>query len=69
MCVIVGKLKATECFYLCDTGDMIWMNVEHRCNGNGNDTNLIINLVTGVTREILDNMPVEKAEVALIVNG
>lgn len=32
--VPIGTLKPTDCFYLSNTEDRVWMYVEHRVNGN-----------------------------------
>ena len=67
--VPLGTLKPTDCFYLSNTGDRVWMCVEHRVNGNGIDDVFAIGMVTGVTKEIPDTTLVEEAEVAMIVKG
>ena len=67
--VPLGTLKPTDCFYLSNTGDRVWMYVEHRVNGNSIDDVFAIDMVTGVTKEISDRTLVEEAEVAMIVKG
>lgn len=67
--VPLGTLKPTDCFYLSNTGDRVWMYVEQRVNGNGIDDVFAIDMVTGVTKEIPDTTLVEEAEVAMIVKG
>ena len=34
----VGTLKPSDCFYLEDTNDRLYMYIEHRISGNGIDT-------------------------------
>ena len=63
------SLKPTDCFYLSDTGDRLWMYVEHRVNGNGIDGVFIIDIVTGMVKEIPDTTLVEEAEAVIIVKG
>ena len=65
--VTVASIKRTDCFYLPDTDDRVWMYVEHRLNANGCDTVNIIDMTTGTTKEIPDTTLVEKVETALIV--
>lgn len=67
--VPLGTLKPTDCFYLSNTGDRVWMFVERRVNGNGIDYVFAIDMVTGVTKEITDATLVAEAEVAMIVKG
>lgn len=67
--VPIGTLKPTDCFYLSNTGDRVWMYVQQRVNGNGIDDVFAIDVVTGITREIPDTTLVEEAEVAIIVKG
>lgn len=65
--VTVASIKRTGCFYLPDTGDRVWMYVEHRVNANRPDTVFIIDMTTGTTKEIPDTTLVEEVEIALIV--
>ena len=67
--VPLGALKPTDCFYLSNTGDRLWMYVEHRVSGNGSDDVFAIDMVTGMTKEIPDRTLVEEVEVAMIVKG
>ena len=65
--VPLGALKPTDCFYLSNTGDIVWMYVEHRVNGNGIDGVFAIDMVTGMVQVLPDTTLVEEAEVAMIV--
>ena len=65
--VAVAAIKRTGCFYLPDTGDRVWMYVEHRLNANSKDTVFIIDMTTGTTKQIPDTTLVEKVETVLIV--
>lgn len=65
--VTVASIKRTGCFQLPDTGDRVWMYVEHRLNANAHDTVFIIDMATGTTKEIPDTTLVEEVETALIV--
>lgn len=67
--VPLGALKPTDCFYLSNTGDRLWMYVEKRVNGNGIDGVFAIDMVTGIAKELPDTTLVEEAEVAMIVKG
>lgn len=67
--VHLGALKPTDCFYLSNTGDRLWMYVEKRVNGNGFDCVFAIDMATGIAKELSDTTLVEEAEVAIIVNG
>ena len=67
--VPLGTLKPTDCFYLSNTGDMVWMYVEKRVNRIGIDDVFAIDMVTGFTKQIPDTTLVEEAEVAMIVKG
>lgn len=67
--VPLGTLKPTDCFYLSNTGDRVWMYVEQSVNGNGIDDVFAIDMATGVTKEIPDTTLVEEAEVSMIVKG
>lgn len=67
--VPLGTLKPTDCFYLSNTGDRLWMYVERNVNDNGIDYVFAIDMVTGVTKQIPDTTLVEEAEVAMIVKG
>ncbi len=67
--VPLDALKTTDCFYLSNTGDTVWMYVEHRVNGNGIDDVFAIDMATGITKEIPDTTLVKEAEVAMIVKG
>ncbi len=67
--VPLGTLKPTDCFYLRNTGDNVWMYVEHRVNGTGIDDVFAIDMVTGMVKEIPDTTLVEEAEAAMIVKG
>lgn len=53
--VPIGTLKPTDCFYLSNTEDRVWMYVEHRVNGNAIDANnsgAMYNAVNAETGEI-----------------
>lgn len=65
--VPLGTLKPTDCFYLSNTEDIVWMYVEHRVNGNGIDGVFAIDMVTGMVQVLPDTTLVEEAEVAMIV--
>ena len=67
--VPLGTLKPTDCFYLSNTGDRVWMYVEHRVNGNGIDGVFAIDMVTGIVQELPDTTLVEEVEAAMIVKG
>ena len=67
--VPLGTLKPTDCFYLSNTGDRVWMYVESHVNDNEIDDVFAIDMVTGVTKQIPDTTLVEEAEVAMIVKG
>ena len=65
----IACIKRTGCFYIPDTGDKLWMYVEHRVHAYGIDTVFAIDMTTGVTKEFPDTTLVEKVEAELIVKG
>jgi hypothetical protein len=67
--VPLGALKPTECFYLSNTGNIVWMYVERRVNGNGIDGVFAIDMVTGRVQELPDTTLVEEVEAAMIVKA
>lgn len=67
--VPLGTLKPTDCFHLSNTGDRLWMYVEHRVNDNGIDGVFAIDMVTGIAQEHPDTTLVEEVEAAMIVKG
>ena len=67
--VPIGTLKPTDCFYLSNTEDRVWMYVEHRVNGNAIDGVFAIDMVTGMVQELPDTTLVEEVEAAMIVKG
>lgn len=65
--VCIGTLMPRDCFHI--DSDRVFMYVEKRVNCSGKDNVFIIDLVTGVTKEIPDTTLVEELDATLIVNS
>lgn len=63
--VPLGVLNPRDCFRMCD--DRVFMYVEKRINDKGKDNVFVIDLVTGVTKEMPDTTLVQELEATLCV--